>query len=231
MQPYLFPYIGYFQLINAVNKFVIYDDVNFIKQGWIHRNKIMVQGQSFMFGVPLVNQSSFLKINETYINHKLYDSWKSKFLTTLEQSYKKAPFFKETYELVVSVFNNDVSGKPIADLAVDSIIKVSEYIGIDVEFVKSSSVYKNDDLKAKDRVLDICNIEKSEHYVNLSGGMHLYAKDEFKENGLELSFVKSLPIEYTQFKNEFIPWLSIIDVMMFNSPEVIKVMLNQYELV
>ncbi|UOK43778.1 MULTISPECIES: WbqC family protein [Flavobacterium] len=231
MQPYLFPYIGYFQLINAVDKFVMYDDVNFIKQGWINRNRVMVQGQPFMFTVPLINQSSFLKINEICINHNLYSIWKNKFLITLEQSYKKAPFFMQTYELVLSVLNKDVLGKSIASLSLDSIVKVSEYIGVDVEFVTTSSVYNNDDLKAKNRVLDICYKEQARHYVNVSGGMQLYDKGDFKSNGVELSFIKSLPIEYPQFKNEFLPWLSIIDVMMFNSPEEIKFMLEKHELI
>ena len=231
MQPYLFPYIGYFQLINAADKFVVYDDVNFIKQGWINRNRILVQGQPLLFTVPLLNQSSFLKINEIYINQKLYSLWKSKFLITLEQSYKKAPFFKETYELAASVLDTDVTNKSIAVLSLDSIQKVCKYIGIETQFVTSSSIYGNDNLKAKNRVLDICFKENSANYINVIGGLELYDKDVFKANGVKLDFIKSLPIEYIQFKNEFIPWLSIIDVMMFNSAEEIKGMLDQYELV
>jgi hypothetical protein len=117
MQPYLFPYIGYFQLISAVDKFVVYDDVNFIKQGWINRNTILVQEKRHLFTVPLINQSSFSKINEVFVNNKLYNSWRIKTLRTLEQSYKKAPFFKEIYGLVATVLDIGLEEINIATLA------------------------------------------------------------------------------------------------------------------
>ena len=231
MQPYIFPYIGYFQLINAVDKFVVYDDVNFIKQGWINRNNILVQGKPYLFTLPLIKQSSFSKINEIFINNILYDSWKKKTLRTLEQSYKKAPFFKDVYDLVDNVLDVGDKEIDIATIATKSLVETSKYLEINTEFVFSSSIYDNDELSGKTRVINICKKENATSYINPIGGQELYDKVFFKENGLDLSFIKTLPIEYNQFKNEFAPWLSIIDVLMFNSIEEIKLLLNKYEFV
>jgi len=103
MQPYFFPYIGYFQLVAAVNKFVIYDDVNFIKRGWINRNNVLINKKSNLFTVPLIKASQNTLINDTKINLKFYNIWKVKFLRSLEQSYKKAPYFTEVYNLIKNV--------------------------------------------------------------------------------------------------------------------------------
>jgi hypothetical protein len=231
MQPYLFPYIGYFQLINAVDKFVIYDDVNFIKQGWINRNTILVQEKRHLFTVPLINQSSFSKINEVFVNTKFYNSWRIKTLRTLEQSYKKAPFFKEIYDLVAAVLDIGMQEIDIATLARKSLVETSKYLDINTEFIFTSSIYENQELSGKTRVIDICRREKGLYYINPIGGQELYDKEFFKRNELELSFIKTLAIEYRQFNNEFAPCLSIIDVLMFNSIEETKLLLNKYELV
>lgn len=229
MQPYLFPYIGYFQLINAVDKFVIYDDVNFIKQGWINRNNILVQGKALLFTVPLENASSFTKINEVQLHQKLYENWKVKFLRTIEQSYKKAPFFEPVYNLIKQVFESE--NECITNLATNSLIAVCNYIGIQTEIVKTSSGYNNSVLSGRDRVIDICNQEKAHHYINPIGGMELYDKEYFKEKGFLLNFIKSKPVSYQQFNNDFVPWLSIIDVLMFNAVDDILEMVTKYELV
>lgn len=231
MQPYLFPYIGYFQLINTVDKFVIYDDVNFIKQGWINRNNILVQGKPYLFTLPLRNQSSFSKINEVFVNRAQYDSWRKKSIRTLEQSYKKAPFFKDIYDLVDNVLDVGDMETDIASIATKSLVEISKYLEINTEFVFSSSVYDNAELTGKARVINICKKENATYYINPIGGQELYDKDFFKESGLELSFIKTMSIEYNQFKNGFVPWLSIIDVLMFNSIEETKLLLNKFELV
>jgi hypothetical protein len=229
MQPYFFPYIGYFQLVAAVNKFVIYDDVNFIKGGWINRNNVLINKKSNLFTVPLNKASSNTLINETKINFKFYNIWKVKFLRSLEQSYKKSPYFTEVYNLIENVLEikeNDL----ISELAVNSIKNVSDYLQIDTEFCKSSVNYNNKTKSGQERVLDICGIEKASHYINPIGGIELYSKNTFKENGIVLNFIKSKPIIYTQFDNDFSPWLSIIDVLMFNSVSEVNKMVNQYEL-
>lgn len=231
MQPYLFPYIGYFQLINAVDKFIVYDDVNFIRQGWINRNNILVQGKTFMFTSPLNNQSSFLKINEVTVNHKLFEIWKPKFLKTLRESYSKAPFYKETFVLIDAVLNQNTLDMPVSDLATRSIFETCSFLGIKTTIAPTSSIYGNNNLKGAERVIDICHKEKAKQYINGIGGRELYDKDYFKKTNLDLSFIKPKGVLYKQFNNDFVPWLSIIDLLMFNSPEKINEMLNQYELV
>ena len=229
MQPYLFPYIGYFQMIKAVDAFVFYDDVNFIKQGWINRNRILVNGNPFMFTVPLEKANSFCLIKDTLINKKFFDSWKSKFQMTLIQNYKKAPHFSEVSMLINSVFESNQSS--ISNFAIESVIAFSKFLELKTKFFISSTRYENIDLERESRLLDICKKENATHYINALGGQELYIKDNFKEKGIELSFVKSNPIAYKQFDNDFVPWLSIIDVLMFNSVDEVNLMLNNYELI
>lgn len=230
MQPYLFPYFGYFQLINAVDKFIIYDDVNFIKQGWINRNNILVNNSVHLFTVPLVNQSSFEKINKIKINNKLYFNWKKKFLKTIEQAYGKAPFFKDVYLMIFDILS--IEHDNISNLSTESVKAVCDYIGIFTKIERSSSSYKNKNLTAEKRLIYICNVENANHYINPIGGIGLYSKNTFLEHNITLNFIKSGDIKYEQFRNnDFFPNLSIIDMLMFNDKETVRKFLNEYELI
>lgn len=229
MQPYLFPYFGYYQLINAVDKFVVYDDVNFIKQGWINRNNILVNGKPYLFTIPIKNQSSFNKINATIVNEKAYFLWVNKFLKTIEQNYSKAPFYNEVLPLLKNIFQKE--DEFISSIAVKSLKLVSEFIGINTVFEDSSETYGNKYLTSQDRVLDICVKENANYYFNPIGGIDLYSKKDFLEKGIVLNFIKSKKFEYMQFNEEFVPNLSIIDILMFNNISTIKKNLNNYELI
>ena len=227
MQPYIFPYIGYFQLINAVDKFVFYDDVNFIKQGWINRNKILVSGKEFLFTVPIQNISSNRKINETEISLHQFDKWQKKFLKTLNSSYTKAPHYDEVMSLIQNVFNEEQNN--ISSLAINSIRIVCDYLHIGTKFKLSSEKYSDSQGMVKaDRLIDICKKNNSTEYLNPIGGMEIYTKEDFAEKGIDLKFLATNKTEYKQFGNDFIPNLSIIDVMMFNSVEEIRKMLDEY---
>lgn len=228
MQPYLFPYVGYFQLLKSCDKFVFYDDVNYIKGGWINRNRILANGKEHLFAVPLSNISSFQLINKTEINEKQYASWYSKFLRTVEQNYKKAPYFNETFALITEVFERQHDY--ISELATNSIIAIATYLQLPVGLVKSSAIYENSHLKGSERVIDICKKEVASIYINPIGGKELYAAEDFARNGIHLKFLKPGNVIYKQFKNEFIQWLSIIDVMMFNPVDEINIMLDSFEL-
>jgi hypothetical protein len=228
MQPYIFPYIGYFQMINAVDKFVFYDNVNFIKQGWINRNKILVSGKDFLFTVPLEKATSFALINETKINQKFYPNWKAKFLQTLTQSYKKAPYFEDVYKLVSDTL--DSQHIFISDLAIESIRMIAKYLKMSTEFIVSSDTYNNVDMERQERLFDICRKEGADHYINAVGGQDLYDKNDFQKEGIKLDFIKSLPISYKQLNHEFVPWLSIIDVLMFNEISEVQEILTKYQL-
>ena len=227
MQPYIFPYIGYFQLINAVDKFILYDDVNFINKGWINRNRMLNNGKDSLFSIPLKEASQNKLINEIEVN---WDSaWKSKFLKTLEQCYKKAPFYQETLLIIQQTLN--VDDEPISKIVEHNLRLICKYLDIKTEIVSSSAIYQNSHLKAQERILAICLQEKATQYINPIGGLELYDKDFFEAQNIQLNFIKSKLIQYPQFKNEFVPWLSMIDVLMFNSKEEIISFINNYELV
>ena len=227
MQPYIFPYIGYFQLIKAVDKFVLYDDVNFINRGWINRNRILVNGKDSMFTIPLKDASQNKLIHEIDVNWD--NNWKGKFLKTIEQAYKKAPF----YENILPIIEKTIESQEVqfSKIIENNLRLICEYLEIKTEIISSSTIYQNIDKKAQERILDICSQEKATHYINPIGGFELYDKEVFANENMQMNFIKSLPVEYKQFKNEFVPWLSIIDVMMFNSKEEINKFLDKFELV
>jgi hypothetical protein len=229
MQPYIFPYIGYFQLINASDKFVVYSDVSFIKQGWINRNKILLNNAGFMFTVPLKDASSYISIAETELNLPVYSTWRSKFIKTLAMAYAKAPFYKRISDLVMSVLNEE--HRTISDLATSSLTNTCSYIGVKSNISFDVTEYHNNNLKGQARIIDICKQEGAGTYINPIGGQELYSKDEFAAQNIELKFIKTGAITYTQFNNDFNSWLSIIDVMMFNSPENIMDFLGRYDLI
>lgn len=227
MQPYIFPYIGYFQLINAVDKFVLYDDVNFINKGWINRNRTLNNGKDSLFSIPLKEASQNKLINEIEVNWDI--NWKSKFLKTIEQCYKKAPYYQEVATIIEQTLN--VDNEPISKVIENNLRLICHYLDIKTEIISSSAIYQNTHLKAQDRILDICLQEKATQYINPIGGLELYDKNIFEAQGILMNFIQSNPIEYPQFKNEFVPWLSMIDVLMFNSKEKIKEFLDNYILV
>lgn len=220
MQPYLFPYLGYFHLIHAIDKFVFYDDVNFIKQGWINRNSILLNQEPHLFTVPVRQISSFKKINETELDSARYLSWKKRFFKTIDHAYRNAPYFNSTRRLIEDVFSEDT--KYVSDLAILSILSVSKYLNLRRDMILTAQIYANAHLQADDRVLDICKREGATVYVNPRGGKDLYSREVFAANGIDLKFISSDIPRYRQFGGEFVAELSIIDVLMFNSPEVIS---------
>lgn len=228
MQPYLFPYLGYFQLIQAADKFVVYDDIDFIKQGWINRNSILLNGAKYLFTIPVKNISSNAHINQTIISDRPIN-WEHKLLQTMVQAYKKAPCFQEVYPMIELVIKGS-TGKTIASVATESIIAVMEYLSIKTELVKTSGVYNNNHFKNEERVMDICIKENASNYFNAIGGVGLYSKENFLANNIQLQFIKPRPVVYQQLQTSYVPGLSIIDVMMFNPAVEIVKFLNNYEL-
>ena len=228
MQPYVFPYIGYFQLISAVDRFIAYDDVTFIKQGWINRNRILANGSSLLFSVPLSGAGSYTLIRDVNINKALYSGWRKKFCKTLEQYYRKAP----QYQKVLPMIDIVLAAVPqqVSAFALHSIKVVCAYLAITTEIVETAVNYNNSHLKAEDRVIDICRQEGAKTYINAVGGQELYSHDHFAANGIELKFLKSREISYKQHEHPFVPWLSIIDVLMFNSVDETRNMLYDFEL-
>lgn len=227
MQPYFFPYIGYWQLINAVDRYVIYDDVNFIKGGWINRNSVLMNGESKLINLQMHNASPNKLINEVEVLGNMV--YNKKLLKTLENNYGKAPYFADAFPIIKEIIIQE--NKNLARYLEFSIRHVCEYLLINTEIFVSSIIDKNNELRGQDKVIDICKILGTDEYINAIGGQSLYCHEEFAAHGLRLKFLKTGDIEYKQFNNDFAPNLSIIDVMMFNSKEQVKEMLEIYELI
>lgn len=226
MQPYFMPYIGYFSLMKAVDRFVVYDDVAFINRGWVNRNQLLVGGKAYLFTVPLREASQNKKIRDIVLDEST--RWREKLLRTVEQSYKKAPHFEATHGLLAGVLAEPAD--TIADLARHGLRAVNRHLDLPADLVPSSTVYNNDDLKAQERILDICRREGAARYVNPTGGRELYDKAAFAAAGIELFFIQSRRVAYPQKSPDFVPWLSILDVLMWNSPAETHALLDEYEL-
>lgn len=229
MQPYFFPYIGYFQLLEAVDTFVILDDVNFIKRGWINRNTILLNGEPHLFTIPLDKPSQNKLICETKLNFPAKE--REKFLKTIHTAYKKAEQFSAFFgilEKIVLCEHDDITS-----FIHNSFDEVCAYLALETKIVRSSELEKNNSLKAQDRIIEICKVIGTDLYINPSGGKDLYQAESFEQNDIELKFINTNfdAITYNQFGSVFTPHLSFIDVLMFNDKKTIKTFLNQYTLV
>jgi len=218
MQPYFLPYIGYWQLINAVDIYVIYDDVNYIKRGWINRNNILVNDEPYLFTLSLSKASQNKLINEIEI-----EGDQTKLIKTFQSVYKKAPFFNDVSGILEQIF--DYRDMNLARFVGNSILIIADYLGLKTAFMYSSEINKDNSLKGQDKIIEICKILKTTDYYNAIGGTMLYNQSDFEASGIQLHFMKSQSIAYKQFNNLFVPYLSILDIMMFNSAEQIKTIL------
>lgn len=216
MQPYFLPYIGYFQLINAVDQFVVYDNIKYTKKGWINRNRILVNGKDEYITLPLKSGSDFLDVYERELA-ATFEEDKKKILRKVTQSYQKAPHFESGYELLNGIVN--YSSNNLFQFLYHSISSVSDYLGISTKLLVSSNIAADHSLKSQDRVISICKALQATVYINPPGGVDLYSPEVFQNNQIELRFLQTGGIQYPQFNHEFISNLSILDVIMFNSRE------------
>lgn len=232
MQPYLFPYIGYFQLIHAVDFFGIGDDVQFIKSGWINRNRILVNNRDYMFTFSVKKDSFDKRISDRYFSDN-FEKEKNKFINILNQYYCKAPYFKSTMEVIKLIF--EFSDTNISEFIQNHLKIICSYLNIEVTFI-SADEWHNESYQGvnpEQRLIEkLNNLEKYniDQFINSIGGKELYNKDFFLTNNIKLNFLKPSEIIYKQFTNDFIPNLSIIDVMMFNSKQKLKTLLTDYYL-
>lgn len=217
MQPYFMPYIGYFQLIAAVDQFIVYDNIKYTKKGWINRNRILKNGKSVTFSLPLKNASDALNVCEREL---VTDFNRSKLLNQLQGAYRGAPQFEQTFPLLERIVRHEDSN--LFRFLLHSIIETCKHLQLVMEIRKSSEIAINHSLRGQEKVLALCKALGATRYVNTAGGMALYSRDTFQERGIELNFIKSKPFEYAQFGSEFVPWLSIIDVLMFNPLDTIR---------
>lgn len=222
-QPYLFPYLGYWQLINLADVFVISDSMQYIKKGYINRNSILLNGQSHRFTLQVKGVHEGTLINQVAVGDNA-----KKISATLKHAYRKAPNFQEVYPVLEQCLHNEE--KNLAKYIGNSMKSISKLLGLNTDFIYLSDLQGETDLKAQARTIDICKRVNAEHYVNAVGGQNLYDKESFQNEGMKLSFLETADVKYKQFYNEFVPCLSIIDVLMFNSKAQTQNLLQQYVL-
>ena len=224
MQPYFMPYIGYFQLMKAVDKYVVYDDVNYIKGGWANRNHILINAEKEMFTVTLQKASPNKLFNEIVIG----DDFK-KLMKTLQMNYSRAINFDQTMVLMERIIS--FPNKQLAVFIANSFREILSYLSVETEILMSSEIPKDNSLRGKDKIIQICEILGADTYYNAVGGKNLYDQEEFREHGITLNFVDSLPQVYSQLHTrEFVSGLSMIDVLMNNTKDKVNSLLESYQI-
>jgi hypothetical protein len=227
MQPYFFPYLGYFQLVHAVDTFVFYDDVNYIKNGWINRNRLLLNGEPRYFTVPLSGASPFAPIDATGFDAE--DArWKRKMLETFRVAYRKAPHRDTALGLLEACLG--LPSHLIGELARHSVVSVLDLLGVRRAVRDTSRIYGNGDLKGPARVVDICRREGASTYVNAPGGRALYDDRMFRPAGIELKFLDGTLPAYSQDAPTFVAGLSILDALAWCSTTEVGAMLGAYRL-
>ena len=224
MQPYLFPYIGYWQLLNAVDTFVIYDNIQFSKKGWFHRNNLLLNGKKTTFSIPLKKDSDFLDVRDRLLA-ETSNKQIQKIIAQIEHSYRKAPYFNKVFPLVKEILK--YKNNNLFEYIYNSVVKICNYLDVETQIIISSTVNIDHSLKSQDRVIALNKALNARQYINPISGTELYDSNEFKKENIDLKFLESEVPEYQQFDHDFMPYLSIIDVMMFNSRKEIKRMLAE----
>jgi hypothetical protein len=232
MQPYFFPYLGYFQLIEVVDKWIVFDTPQYIRHGWVNRNRIMkFDGNDWMYiNVPLQKHSRDTAIKDVLIASNTQE-WQEKIYAQLLSYRKKAPHFSETMDVVTRCFNAGCDG--ISGLNIVVLKEVCAYLEIDFRF----EIYSQMNLKhepandAGEWALQISKACGADTYINPPGGREIFDPSKFKAAGINLRFLESELKQYNQRNGNFIAGLSVLDVMMFNSRDEIKELLSHYRLV
>jgi hypothetical protein len=227
MQPYYFPYIGYWQLIHAVDRFVIYDDVNYIKGGWINRNRLLINDKPAYITVPLYQSSSYKRICDTALQPS--PSWRDKLAKMVENTYRKASCFTEVFPVVEELIRYESDN--LADYLANQLRTLSVFMNIDTDFIVSSRCYENNNCSGQERILDICKREGATTYINPQGGQELYNTGNFHNSDIALRFITMHTMPYTQRASEFVPYLSIIDALMALGPIGIRHHLDAFDLI
>ncbi len=227
MQPYFFPYLGYFQLLNMVDRYVVYDNAKFANNKWGFRNQILINGAPSYVRIKTKKASQNKLFNEIEVSGDT--EAREKTMQTVECAYGKAPHFSEVMPMLEQFFRADY--KNLAECSIASNRLVCDYLGIKTELLLMSDLECDRDAKRQYRIYDVCKALDCDEYINSIGGTELYDFEEFRENGIELAFLKTDDITYPQFGGEFVPNLSIIDVMMFNSVPEIQEMLGRFTLI
>jgi hypothetical protein len=225
MQPYFVPYIGYYQLIRFVDLFVVYDNIEYTKKGWFARNRILKNGEAELIGLTIAKGPDNAHVVDRYLADTFHSKDKIKLKNKIQEQYRKAPFFNETMPVINDILACDANN--LFEFIFNSLKITTGHLGITTPMVRSSEIAIDHSLRSENKVLAICEALGAKQYVNPIGGVDLYSRERFQQKDIELSFLKANNIEYSQAGDPFIPFLSIIDVMMYNSLDKITDYLTQ----
>ena len=214
MQPYFFPYIGYFQLIGAVDLFIVYDNIKYTKKGWINRNRILEGGKDAVFSIPLRGDSDTLNVRDRAL---AADFNRAKLLNKVRSAYARAPYFADVYPMIERSVHYE--NQNLFSFLHHALICTCRHLGLTTPIQVSSAIDIDHSLKSQEKVIALAKAVGAVTYVNAIGGVDLYDGQEFASRGLDLKFIRSKPLVYPQFGSSFVPWLSIVDVLMFNPLE------------
>jgi hypothetical protein len=227
MQPYFLPYIGYYQLIAAVDLFIVYDNIKYVKKGWINRNRMLVNGKDALFSLPLKKDSDALDIRDREL---AADFDRARLLNQWRGAYRTAPFFKETFPLLEEIVG--FQDPNLFRYLFNSLRMTCAHLGLKTTFRISSEVPIDHSLKFQDKVLALCEAEGTQRYINAIGGLELYDSDAFSARGIEFRALRTRPFPYEQFGQAHVPYLSIVDLLMFNSVSKLhEIITENYDLV
>ncbi len=229
MQPYFFPYTGYFSLIMATDEWIVFDPVQFIRHGWIERNRVLKPDEGWQYiGVPLIKQSRETLIKDTQIRTE--EPWQQKILRQLEHYRKRAPYYTSVVEFLTECFKFETSS--ITKLNTHLMQSVCNYVGIEFNAHIYSEMNLEHDVVTDpgEWALNISKALKASGYINPPGGVELFDRAKFSQAGVKLQFLKNNLKPYSQRRPAFEPGLSIIDTMMFCSPSEIRGLIGDYEL-
>ncbi|MGR9087960.1 MAG: WbqC family protein [Gammaproteobacteria bacterium] len=226
MQPYFFPYLGYWQLLGAVDRFVVLDDVGYINRGWINRNRILINGRPVYLTIPIQQASQNKRICDLSLQPGV--AWRDKLLRMIENTYRKAPYFSEVFPVADRIIRHDAEN--LSDYLLNQLHALADFMSIRPEWVNTSRSYPNQELSGQERILDICRREGAATYINPEGGQALYDRGLFREKGIDLRFVVMRPLPYRQRSADFTPYLSIVDALMELGRDGIQRHLESFEL-
>lgn len=225
MQPYFWPYLGYFQLLHAVDQYVIYDKIKYTKRGWINRNRYLCSGKARYFTIPIAKDADELDICERRVADH-FDRRKLK--AQIQAAYCKAPYFQEIFPLFCACV--DCLEENLFQFLFYSIKTIVSYLEIDTKIIISSELQIGHETRGKEKVLAICHKLHADTYINPVGGKSLYRKQDFMQEGMQLYFLEMKEFTYPQFGETFVENLSILDLLMFCSKKEVIRLLEQYRL-
>ena len=231
MQPYFFPYIGYFSLIKHTDFWVVFDTPQFMRHGWVERNRILKpDGIEWQYvKAPLEKFGQKTAIKDLLIKNTT--NWEQKILAQLQHYKKKSPYYQNTLRILEEVFCTRYTS--ITDLNNKVLEIICKYLSIDFKYVVFSSMDLDTSMVSEpdEWALEISKSLKAEEYINPIGGLEFFDRSKYEKENIKIHFQRQNIKEYKQLKGEFVPGLSILDVLMFNSPEEINIMLDDFELV